>query len=120
MAFQAMNHGLEARATSPHKLETIHNSKTDRALVPLQPLICGCPTPPPSSPQKGLSKNSSAAVTAAPFTKVLRPLKGSVLGVSDSWGIARCARFNPRLLSVTPLGSLDVPRRMETRVQRSL
>ena len=35
------------------------------------------------------SKNSSAGDTAAPFTKVLRPLKGSVLGVSDSGGIAR-------------------------------
>ena len=36
MAFQAMNHGLEARATSPQKLEATHNLKTDSALVDRQ------------------------------------------------------------------------------------
>ncbi len=33
MAFQAMNHGLEARATSPQELETFHNSQAESALV---------------------------------------------------------------------------------------
>ena len=32
MAFQAMNHGLEARATSPQTLEATHNLKADSAL----------------------------------------------------------------------------------------
>ena len=32
MAFQAMNHGLEARATSPQEFEATHNLKADSAL----------------------------------------------------------------------------------------
>ena len=33
MAFQAMNHGLEARATSPPRVEATHNSREDRVLA---------------------------------------------------------------------------------------
>ena len=45
MAFQAMNHGLEARVTSSQAKSDatggIHNLRAEGVLVPLQPLICG-------------------------------------------------------------------------------
>jgi len=41
MAFQAMNHGLEARATSSPRIGATHNLRAERVLVFLQPLICG-------------------------------------------------------------------------------
>jgi len=37
MAFQAMNHGLEAHATSSPIIRAIHNVKADRVLVALAP-----------------------------------------------------------------------------------
>jgi len=33
MAFQAMNHGLEARATSRSSIKSTHNLRVDRVLV---------------------------------------------------------------------------------------
>ena len=33
MAFQAMNHGLEARATSPPRIEAAHNLEAESVLV---------------------------------------------------------------------------------------
>ncbi len=41
MAFQAMNHGLEARATSPPTIQATWQFKADSVLAPLQPLIRG-------------------------------------------------------------------------------
>ena len=89
MAFQAMNHGLEARATSPPRTEATHNLKADRALVAPHDWL-----------RLEFTRNAAAIAsmrgwtsktTPVPerlYTQLLRPLKGSVLGVSDSGGIA--------------------------------
>ena len=62
MAFQAMNHGLEARAASPPRIEATDNLPADSALVLLLPLIRGY-APPPSSPRKRGSKSQEQRAT---------------------------------------------------------